>query len=144
MATSAPMLLEATPIEALKSVLKGGFDGFMNFLQEPAQPMPDLSPQRFAEVLQIDAQTLAVAARVHRNTLRQSPHSAAVQNYLRQSVRVIRAGADISGDMARAVAWYRNEPLPPFAYKTAETLVGEGRADDVIRYITSLEAGAAG
>jgi len=40
--------------------------------------------------------------------------------------------------------WYRNEPLPVFGYKTAEQLVSDGRADDVIRYVVSLEAGAAG
>jgi hypothetical protein len=40
--------------------------------------------------------------------------------------------------------WYRNEPLPVFGYKTAEQLVSDGRAEDVIRYVVSLEAGAAG
>jgi hypothetical protein len=31
-----------------------------------------------------------------------------------------------------------------FDYQTAETLVSAGRAEDVLRYIVSLEAGAAG
>lgn len=42
------------------------------------------------------------------------------------------------------IFWYRNEPLQAFAYKTAEQLVSEGRADDLIGYVMSLEAGAAG
>lgn len=46
--------------------------------------------------------------------------------------------------MHRALFWYRNEPLSVFDYKTAERLVSEGRTDDVIRYISALEAGAAG
>ena len=44
----------------------------------------------------------------------------------------------------RAIFWYRNVPLPPFGYKTAEQLVSEGRTEDVLRYVESLEAGAAG
>jgi hypothetical protein len=31
-----------------------------------------------------------------------------------------------------------------FGYKTAERLVSEGRTDDLLRYLTSPEAGAAG
>jgi hypothetical protein len=57
---------------------------------------------------------------------------------------VIRAACDLSGDFGKSVFWYRNEPLPPFGYKTAEQLVSEGRTDDVLRYVESLEAGAAG
>jgi hypothetical protein len=40
--------------------------------------------------------------------------------------------------------WYRNEPLSVSGYKTAETLVSEGRADDLLRYVTSIQASAAG
>ena len=54
------------------------------------------------------------------------------------------AANDLTGDVGRAIFWYRNEPLPPFNYKTAEQLVSEGRAEDVLRYVESLEAGAAG
>ena len=34
--------------------------------------------------------------------------------------------------MDQAIFWYRNEPLQPFAYKTAEQLVSDGRSDDLI------------
>ena len=62
----------------------------------------------------------------------------------REALRVMRAAHDLSGDVTRAIFWYRNEPLPPFGYKTAEQLVSEGRTEDVLRYVASLEAGAAG
>ena len=58
--------------------------------------------------------------------------------------RVMRAAYDLSGDVDRAIFWYRNEPLPPLGYKTAEQLVSEGRTEDVLRYVGSLKAGAAG
>lgn len=56
----------------------------------------------------------------------------------------MRAAYDLSGDVGRAMFWYRNEPLPQFGDKTAEQLVSEGRTEDVLRYVGSLEAGAAG
>ena len=67
-----------------------------------------------------------------------------MQRFLREALRAIRAAADQSGDLDRALFWYRNEPLPPFGYKTAEQLVSDGRTDDLLRYIASLETGAAG
>lgn len=44
----------------------------------------------------------------------------------------------------RCTAEARYEPLSVFGYKTAERLVSEGRTDDLLRYVASIEAGAAG
>jgi hypothetical protein len=84
------------------------------------------------------------AINVHRNTLSRMPGSESVQCFLRDALRLIRAATDVSGDVSKALFWYRNEPLPVFGYKTAEQLVSEGRTEDVLRYVASLEAGAAG
>ena len=46
--------------------------------------------------------------------------------------------------MAKALIWYRNDGLEYFGYKTAEELVSDGRTEDVLRYMASLQAGAAG
>jgi hypothetical protein len=62
---------------------------------------------------------------------------------MRETIRVIFAAADICGDIESAIFWHKNTPLPPFGYKTAEQLVSEGRTEDLIRYITSLQAGFA-
>ena len=59
-------------------------------------------------------------------------------------MRVIKAATDLNGDLSRALFWYRNEPLSVFGYKTSERLVSEGRTDDLLAYMASLEAGAAG
>lgn len=114
------------------------------FFREPDTPPAQLSPKRFAEVLGIDLQTLAAQARVHRNTISRAPGSASVQHFLRQVLRVLKAAEDLSSDRDQAVLWYRNEPLAVFDYQTAEQLVASGRAEDVLRYIAALEAGAAG
>jgi hypothetical protein len=120
------------------------FDQFMASLRDPDNPAPIVSARRFGEALHIDLQTLAQQAHVHRNTLSRQPASESVQRFLREALRVIRAATDISGDVNHALFWYRNEPLPVFDYKTAEQLVSDGRTDDLLRYVSSLEAGAAG
>lgn len=120
------------------------FEGFLNFLRDQEVGAAVLSPKRFSEVFSMDLQTLAAQAHVHRNTIRRAPGSESVQRFLREALRVIRAAADLSGDVERALFWYRNEPLQPFGYKTAEQLVSDGRTEDLLRYIESLEAGAAG
>ncbi|WP_212047366.1 hypothetical protein [Burkholderia cenocepacia] len=61
-----------------------------------------------------------------------------------ESLPVIRAAVDVSGDLSSALSWYRNEALPTFGHKTAEELVSEGRTDDLLRYMASTETGAAG
>lgn len=59
----------------------------------------------------------------------------------RNALQVIRAAIALSGDVEKALSWYHNEPLQPFEYKTAEQLVSEGKTDDLVSYIASLEAG---
>ncbi|KVN88687.1 hypothetical protein [Burkholderia ubonensis] len=122
----------------------GGFDQFMESLRDRDSGSPIVSARRFATALHIDMQTLARLAHVHRNTVSRLAGSESVQKFLRDALRIIRAATDISSDVQRALFWYRNEPLPTFDYKTAEQLVSEGRTEDLLRYVTSLETGAAG
>ncbi|KVO18769.1 hypothetical protein WL51_29450 [Burkholderia ubonensis] len=122
----------------------GGFDQFMESLRDRDSGAPIVSARRFAIALHIDMQTLARLAHVHRNTVSRLAGSESVQKFLRDALRIIRAATDISSDVQRALFWYRNEPLPTFDYKTAEQLVSEGRTEDLLRYVTSLETGAAG
>ncbi len=120
------------------------FEGFMEFLSDRELGADAISPKRFIEVFGTDLQTLANQAHVHRNTLSHAPASKSVQSFLRVVLRVIRAAADLSGSIENTLFWYRNEPLQPFEYKTAEQLVSDGRTDDLLRYIDSLGTGVTG
>lgn len=62
----------------------------------------------------------------------------------RESSRVLAAASDLVGGASEAALWFRNHPISDFKGKTAEVLVSEGRAEDVLRYIEMLSAGAAG
>ena len=125
-------------------VLGGTYQHFIDYLRDPDTLAPVLSPKRFSEALNIDLQMLAEQAHVHRNTISRAPGSRGVQDFLREALRIIKAATDLTGDLNRALFWYRTEPLAVFGYKTAERLASEGRTDDVRRYVSSLEAGAAG
>ena len=124
--------------------LGGTYQHFIDYLKDPDTSAPVLSPKRFSQALNIDLQILAEQAHVHRNTISRAPGSRGVQDFMREALRIIKAAADLTGDLNKALFWYRTEPLAVFGYKTAERLASEGRTDDVLRYVTSLEAGAAG
>lgn len=60
------------------------------------------------------------------------------------ALAVIREAALLSNDLKKATSWYFVEPIGVFDGLTAEALVQQGRAPDLLRYIQSLEAGFAG
>lgn len=120
------------------------YQHFVDYLKDPETVAFGLSPKRFSQALGIELQTLAEQAHVHRNTINRAPNSRGVQEFLREALRIIKAATELTGDINRALFWYRTEPLGTFDYKTAEQLVSEGRTDDVLRYVISLEVGAAG
>lgn len=124
-------------------VFERNFDQFLSYLNDDDAPTT-ISPKRYGQVLRLDMQTLATKAHVHRNTISRAPEAESVQEYLRESVRAIRAAADIAGSVEKAIFWFKNNPLPTFDYKTPHDLVSEGRTEALIRYIQSLQAGFAG
>ena len=63
---------------------------------------------------------------------------------LDDALAVIRAAALLSGDLKKAASWYFADPIDVFDGLTAEALVLQGRASDVLRYFESLEAGFSG
>lgn len=122
---------------------KEGISGFQQFLMELRDSDGvHISPSRFAEALKLAQGELATLARVHHNTPRHFPHSLQLQKYLRDAVRVLSAASNFAeDDFLRAVYWFRNDPIQPLEYKTAEVLVSEGRTEQVLMYIDSLNAG---
>jgi len=105
---------------------------------------PYLSPTRVGDFFGFQVQELAERAHVHRNTPTARPQAPQLQKYLQDMVRVLTVATEMTGDEKRAAFLLRNEPLRAFGYKTADTLIHEGRADDVVAYLASLAGGAAG
>jgi hypothetical protein len=115
---------------------------FVERFREPNSPY--LSPTLVGDFFGFRVHELAERAHVHRNTPTARPQAPQLQKYLQDMVRVLAVAAEMTGDAGRAAFLLRNEPLGAFGYKTADTLVQEGRADAVIAYLESLAGGAAG
>jgi hypothetical protein len=47
-------------------------------------------------------------------------------------------------DRDRSIFWFRNMPIPEFGHRTAETLVAEGKIEEVIAHLESIAAGSSG
>ena len=114
---------------------------FVDSLQEPRTPY--ISPARFSKVLGVKTVNLAELNGVHRNTLR-NPSSERLQVRMREMVKVISAVAQLTGDIQKAIYWYRNDPILDYGQRTAAELVAQGHADAVLAYIRDLENGARG
>ena len=103
-----------------------------------------LSPVRVSDFFGFKVQEVAERAHVHRNTPTARPQAPLLQRYMQDMVRALAVASEMTGDTSRAAFLLRNEPLKAFDYKTADTLIQEGRADAVIAYLQSLAGGAAG
>lgn len=121
----------------------GSFDALLSRLRDEARPA-SISPAKFAAALDYPLQDIADLAHVHRNTLRNNPYSPNLQGYMRDALRVLQAAADLRGNVDEALFWFKNFPIRDFDRKTADHIVSEGKAEAMIGYLRSLEAGATG
>lgn len=124
------------------AVSAAGFQDFALGLQTPGQPV--IAPDRFAAAMHLRQQDLAQLARVHRTTVAEAPTNARLQQFMRDTLRVLSAATAVAGAHERAIYWYRNTPIAEFRHQTAEQLVSAGQTDAVVNYLTSIEAGSSG
>ena len=47
----------------------------------------------------------------------------------------------IPSEESRAVIWFKHQPIPGWAGKTAYDLVGEGKSDKVLAYLEAVRSG---
>lgn len=105
---------------------------------------PILSPTRVGGEFLLGIQDLADLSHVHRNSVRAHPENKQLQATLVNLLRVRSAAMAVNHDPQKAAFFVRNQPIPSFGHKTALQLVGEGRTEDVIGYLSSIEAGFVG
>lgn len=98
-----------------------------------------IAPRRLAERLRLTLSGLAKLARVNRNTMTAKPESPAVQKKLGEIARIIARAAELSGDEARAIIWFKHVPIAGFGGKTAEEIVEQGNADAVLWTLETME-----
>ena len=102
---------------------------------------PFLSAHRVSEILGINQSELAKLIGVARNTLTAKSGARKVDQALSPVVRILAMVTEMTGDECRAVIWFKHQPIPGWAGKTAFDLVGEGKADKVLAYLEAVRSG---
>lgn len=100
-----------------------------------------LSAARLSEQLGISQAELAKLAGIARNTLSAKTNSRKVDATLSPIVRILALVMEMAGDESRAAIWFKHQPIPGWAGKTAYDLVGDGKADAVLAYLESVRSG---
>ena len=105
------------------------------------EPSPFLSARRVAESLGVNLSELAQLAGVARNTLAAKVGGRKVDAALSPIVRILAMAGEMAGDEQRAAIWFKHQPIPGWAGKTAYDLVREGKADKVLAYLEAVRSG---
>ena len=103
---------------------------------------PFLSAPRLSEQLGLTQSELAKLVGIARNTLTAKTATRKVDAALSPIVRILAMAAEMAGDENRAVIWFKHQPIPGWAGKTAYDLVGDGKADQVLAYLEAVRSGA--
>lgn len=117
-----------------------------NVLDIPAEHFADsktpfLSARRVADILGVTISELAGLIGIARNTVMAKTGTRKVDQALSPLVRIITMAAEMAGDEHRAVIWFKHQPIPGWAGKTAYDLVAEGKSDKVLTYLEAVRSG---
>jgi hypothetical protein len=118
----------------------------MNTMSVPAAGFggdgePFLSARRVAERLGITMSELAALVGVARNTLSMAQGGRKVDAALSPVVRILAMAGEMAGGDDRAAIWFKHQPIPGWAGKTAYDLVRDGKADKVLAYLEAVRSG---
>ncbi|PWK59077.1 antitoxin Xre-like helix-turn-helix domain-containing protein [Aminobacter sp. AP02] len=102
---------------------------------------PFLSARRVSELLGVTQSELARLVGVARNTLTARSGTRKVDQALSPVVSILAMASEMAGDENRAVIWFKHQPIPGWAGKTAYDLVGEGKANKVLAYLEAVRSG---
>ncbi|MBN9241391.1 MAG: DUF2384 domain-containing protein [Mesorhizobium sp.] len=102
---------------------------------------PFLSARRVAEHLGVTLTELAGLIGVARNTLTARTGARKVDAALSPVVRILAMASEMAGTEQRAAIWFKHQPIPGWAGKTAYDLVREDKADKVLAYLEAVRAG---
>lgn len=101
------------------------------------------APGKIAAAFRTTSEEVARTAGLGRDAVQRKDRvrSDKTQRRLREMVEIINKAEPRFGSALMAYAWYRSQPLSGFSGQTAMQLVKGGRADDVLDYIDSVDAG---
>lgn len=101
-----------------------------------------IEPKKLGDMLHMTQAEIAELAGVHRTTLARNPSSPEVQAKLGPIATILSRASDMGGGLAKAVIWFRHQPIAAFGYKRAIDIVEAGESEAVLRWLDALEDGA--
>ncbi|MFK4808840.1 antitoxin Xre-like helix-turn-helix domain-containing protein [Devosia sp. ZW T5_3] len=102
---------------------------------------PFLSARRLSEQLGVTQSELAKLIGIARNTLTAKSATRKVDVALSPIIRILAMATEMAGGENRAVIWFKHQPIPGWAGKTAYDLVGQGKSDQVLAYLEAVRSG---
>ena len=84
---------------------------------------------------------LASLVGVARNTLSTAVGGRKVDAALSPVVRILATAGEMAGGEDRAVIWFKHQPIPGWAGKTAYDLVRDGKSEKVLAYLEAVRSG---
>lgn len=101
------------------------------------------SPRKIAVAFRTTSEEIARTAGLGKDAIQRKDRisSDKTQRRLREMTEIVNKVEPRFGSALMAYAWYRSEPLPGFSGQTAMQLVRDGRSDEVLDYIDSVDAG---
>ena len=100
-------------------------------------------PAHVSDRLHITLAELALTLGISRDSVTKTARlqSKATQARLREMLEILNRTEPWTGSLLGAYAWYRSQGLASFGDATAETLVRQGRGNDVRSYLERVAAG---
>ncbi|MCY1279189.1 hypothetical protein D9M68_543290 [compost metagenome] len=105
------------------------------------------SVERYAEALGLSPIEFAAQLTAYRRSQPDAavtPEAEAAQRFITDALRVVLTVTESGVAIERAIAWFRQDPLPTFEGRTAEQLVSQGQVEQVLQFLTSWQAGSQG
>ncbi|MDP3896426.1 MAG: DUF2384 domain-containing protein [Mesorhizobium sp.] len=102
---------------------------------------PFLSARRVAEHLGVSMTELAALTGMARNTLSTAAGTRKADAALSPIVRILTMAGEMAGGEQRAAIWFKHQPIPGWAGKTAYDLVAEGKSGKVLAYLEAVRSG---
>ena len=102
---------------------------------------PFISARGLAEALGITLGELSALSGVARNTLAAGRTTRKADAALSPITRILSMATEMTGSQQRAALWFKHQPIPGWAGKSAIDLVREGKAENVLTYLEAVRSG---